>query len=529
MDDNLKNFVNQIKEIENSLGKFIIVGDLGNGGTAIVKKVEMKGCEADCKYAVKFLLVDIADDKSSVYKRFRQAYINLASVQHLGCCIPLFYFGEHEGRLENRVFKIPYVMMREADTTMYKRYTQETKKGKHHIVANYDEFRQIFERLGEVIQIIHEQGIIHRDIKPQNIFYCSDKLYLADSDISKFSQDGNYVEARTKKGDRLANMNFSAPEQFDNSVGEICNASDWFAFAQVMIWLMTGHPIIKGFAKVSLPGTDKRFKPYEKLFDKLLQTDPRQHFSSFVEIKQYLSDNDEELRIQEREQERERHRCQVRKCLNDFLVTIDFYTPQFNGLWQADLITRHDEICGFFERLNALMACNSFGIVYKGGDIQNVKSFECVKGCLWKFSGYGTFHYEVAIDEVLAYQHHNLGGSFAVIIGRKMARQYDIKGTSEAEEFLRYKGHKLPLSVGQSARIKGRLVKIDANEVEHVIRYVEPAAYILGPLESPINENIDMFMNVCESFSSVQALRDHVVNRDFVRKIKRPEWVSMYD
>lgn len=529
MEDNLKNFVRQIKEIGNPLGKFSIVGDLGNGGTAIVKKAELGGDGAGRNYAVKFLLVNIADHESNEYKRFRQAYINLASVQHLGCCVPLLYFGEYDGQFEERKYKIPYVIMRVADVTMHKRYTKETKKGNQHVVPSYEDFQLIFKRLGEAIQIIHDQGIIHRDIKPQNIFYCSNQLYLADFDISKFSSRDNYVEAKTKKSDRLANANFSAPEQFDSSIGEICAASDWFAFAQVMIWLMTGKPIIKGFANVSLSGVDKRFKPYEKLFEKLLQTDPRKRFNSFAEITQYLNDNDAELKKLERQKEEARHQGEVRKCLDEFSRIIDFYTPQFNGYCQADHITRQDEISNFFKQMNRVMSCNDFGLVYKGGDIQGVKSFENIKGCLWKFFGYGSFHYEVSIAEVLAYQHHNIGASFAVIVGQKMTREYDANGTSETEEFLLYKGNKLALGVGQSVRIDGRLEKVDHNKLEHIIRFVEPAVYILGPLESPINENFDKFNAVCMSFSSVQDLRDYIVSNDFARQINRPQWVRMYD
>lgn len=526
---NLIQIVNQIKEVENPLGKFIIENALGEGGTSIVKKARLDGVDSSRQYAIKFLLVDIAGHKSTEYKRFRQAYINLASVQHLGCCIPLIYFGEHENRDSERTVKIPYIVMSVADYTMEQHFTAHDKQGKRHRSASYAEFQNVFNRLGEVIQLIHDNGIIHRDIKPQNIFYYSDKLYLSDFDISKFDKRENYVEARTKKGTRLANINFSAPEQFDASIGEICNASDWFAFAQVMIWLMTGAPIVKGLAEVSLHNDDKRVRPYEILFEKLLRTNPRERLASFSEIKQYLYDNDDDVKMQEWERKEAQRRHGVKKCLHDFLTLVDFYTPQFSGCCKADLITRPDELSDLFAKLNGLMSNNAFGIVFKGGDIHNVKSFEHMGGSNWSFSGYEGLHLELSISSAIVYQHHNLGASFIVLVGQRMARVYDSNGTDYYEEFKKYQGEMLPPDVGQSARIGGSLVKINSDDVEHVIRFVEPGIYFLGPLESPICENVEKFMNLCESFSSTNELRNLLIDRKFANSIARPVWVRIYD
>lgn len=529
-DSSLRTIVNQIKGIENSLGRFTIGDNLGVGGTAIVKKAELRGNESGRNYAVKFLLVDIADHKTNEYKRLRQAYINLASIQHLGCCVSLLYFGEHEERLNGHTFKIPYVIMPVADATMHKRYTKETKKGNQHVGVNFEEFLSVFDRLGTIIQIVHDYGIIHRDIKPQNIFYCSNQLYLADFDISKFSSNCGYVEAKTKKGDRLANMNFSAPEQFDSSIGEICYASDWFAFAQVMIWLKTGAPIVKGFKDISLDADDKRFRPYELLFKNLLQTDPKQRVESFEKINKFVNENNQVIQEQERQRAEVLRQYRIRTCLDSFLNILDFYTPHFNGLYQADLITSRDEIADLFARLNALMNGNRFGIVYEGGDIHDVKSFECIGDDAWRFVGYqGSCHYELSISGVIAYQHHNFGASFFVIIGQGLNREYDSNGTTCSEEFLRYKDHKLSVGIGQSARINEKLVTINRDEVEHVMRFVRPGIYFIGPLECPIVENYNVFHAICQKCPTVEDLKASLIMPQFANNIKRPQWIRLWD
>jgi hypothetical protein len=130
---------------------------------------------------------------------------------------------------------------------------------------------------------------------------------------------------------------------------------------------------------------------------------------------------------------------------------------------------------------------------------------------------------------VIAYQHHIFGASFVVLVGQPMEREYDVRGTSDFEEFLRYQGEKLSPDVGQSARIGGKLVEINRANVEHVMRFVGSGIYFLGPLECPINDNFNEFKEVCESFSSVRSLRKCLTEGTFANHIRRPQWIRMYD
>lgn len=126
--------------------------------------------------------------------------------------------------------KIPYVIMPKAD------FTLEQWGNENNIT--FEDFEKIFNNLLNQIEAIHKFGIIHRDIKPSNIFMLNKKYVIGDFDISKFDENIYCNLVKTQKGEKLANYHFSAPEQ-SNKDGKVDSSSDWYAFGQVLYWLIT--------------------------------------------------------------------------------------------------------------------------------------------------------------------------------------------------------------------------------------------------------------------------------------------------
>ena len=48
------------------------------------------------------------------------------------------------------------------------------------------------------------------------------------------------IDNETKKGERLANIEFSAPEQISNQY-EVAQAADIYSMAQIMYWYVVGN------------------------------------------------------------------------------------------------------------------------------------------------------------------------------------------------------------------------------------------------------------------------------------------------
>ncbi|MCC7073364.1 MAG: AAA family ATPase [Deltaproteobacteria bacterium] len=98
----------------------------------------------------------------------------------------------------------------------------------------------------------HARGVVHRDLKPQNILICSDAdvrpgLKLTDFGIALFGAGSDDLGGGTPL--------FMAPEQFELHPADVGPWSDLYALGCVARWLATGAP----------PFTAKRWQEYAAL------------------------------------------------------------------------------------------------------------------------------------------------------------------------------------------------------------------------------------------------------------------------
>lgn len=126
------------------------------------------------------------------------------------------------------------------------------------------EFRKLCVSMCKAIQHIHSNGIIHRDVKPENILIRDDGSYvLADFGIASFDPEVFPGNQLTKKGDRMANAQFSAPEQFEKDA-EVTPAADVYALGQVLYWCVT-KTTFRGASPPTMTSVNKELFPFENL------------------------------------------------------------------------------------------------------------------------------------------------------------------------------------------------------------------------------------------------------------------------
>ncbi len=279
----ISSFLKGNKSINNVLGIFEIGGVLGEGGTSIVRKATLLSSDKENfkpEFAIKFLSENIKVKESKAYQRFKQAHINLLLIQHSGHVLPQIHF---DTLTISEEVTIPYILLKKADKTL-KEYRSET-------TINYELFVKIFNSLLNSIEVIHENGIIHRDLKPENIFILDGKLVIGDFDIASFNDADGIKLVQTQRGERLANYLFSAPEQSEKQFDEITVSADWYAFGQILFWLIHDKTL-RGQGDVSFKEQDERLTKYEKLVAKLLQQNPNDRPQSKDEINALLKEQD---------------------------------------------------------------------------------------------------------------------------------------------------------------------------------------------------------------------------------------------
>lgn len=388
----LSDVIKLVQYIETPLGVFKLDEIIGEGGTSVVKKAHMEGVSR--KLAVKFLAENLADKPSTQYKRFKQAYVNLFFDQYSLPVLPQLYFG----KLHLNDVIIPYTIMPYITQTL-KKYRKE--KGND---FKLPQFEYIFNCLLNNIEKIHQYNIIHRDLKPENIFIDGDTLLIGDFDISKFNDTEHIKFVDTSSGDRLANYSFSAPEQSDNKLGDVCNASDWFAFGQILYWLIT-QSTIKGQNPIQVREIDKCWFKYNDLINNLTLQNPKKRLCNKVEIESFLQKNDELAQ----QLEQENNIIESNKLFNEIL------RKNFPGQHNLFRINDVSKIQNLFNDLNnTLDATNLYYRLHHiiGGDYyvrRITKTQNIVDGEFWLLN-----NYEFYINNLWIYK-KDIGYDFIVI------------------------------------------------------------------------------------------------------------------
>lgn len=122
----------------------------------------------------------------------------------------------------------------------------------------------------------HEQGLIHRDVKPANIFLCRQGAELDVVKVLDFGLvaaapqvDPSGASALTREDDILGTPAFMAPEMV-LSPAEVDHRSDLYALGCVGYWLVAGRHLFEGDTLVALLYAHAHKEPPAPLFPEAL-------------------------------------------------------------------------------------------------------------------------------------------------------------------------------------------------------------------------------------------------------------------
>jgi hypothetical protein len=197
---------------------------VGRGGFAEV--YEVRDTELERRLAVKVLRTDIAWS-GSMFTRFKQEARALAQLSHPHT-VPVHFVGEGEGL----VF---YVMPFVEGITLADMLRADGPLDLNLAVG-------VAAPILDALEHAHRNGIVHRDIKPDNILIdgASGRPLLVDFGISKL-----LTEEAPADGDVLGTPHYMAPEQ---ALGEksVDGRADVYAMGAVLYQMLTGEPPFSG-------------------------------------------------------------------------------------------------------------------------------------------------------------------------------------------------------------------------------------------------------------------------------------------
>jgi serine/threonine-protein kinase len=204
------------------LHAYEILGELGRGGMGVVYKARQ--VTLDRLVAVK--IMNAACESEEVRTRFLAEAPLVARLQHPHV-VQVFDFGDLDGR--------PYLVMELVGGGSLARKAAHTPQPPR-------EAARLVEQLARALEHAHARGVIHRDLKPDNILLAEDGTpKVADFGLAK--QLGS---ARTVTGAILGTPSYMAPEQAEGDPHAVGVPADVYGLGAILYELLTGRPPFKG-------------------------------------------------------------------------------------------------------------------------------------------------------------------------------------------------------------------------------------------------------------------------------------------
>lgn len=141
----------------------------------------------------------------------------------------------------------------------------------------------------DALAAVHSAGVVHRDVKPDNLFLHSSSksgevLKLIDFGIASVS----WAETRlTRHGTRVGTQGYAAPEQEEGA--EVDARADLFSLGQTLKFALTGSVPDASESHTPKPPPDHLVPEWAKLIRQLTATDPQQRPASARDARRILN------------------------------------------------------------------------------------------------------------------------------------------------------------------------------------------------------------------------------------------------
>ena len=207
--------------------RYEILGKIGSGGMSLVYKG--KDQKLNRNVAIKVLKSEYREDKNFV-RKFREEAQAAACLAHPNI-VNVYDVGEENG--------IHYIVMELVEGITLKNYIE--RKGK----LTIREATSIAIQVSMGLEVAHNNEIVHRDIKPQNIMISKDgKVKVMDFGIAKAAT------SETIASNAMGSVHYTSPEQARGGYSDA--KSDIYSLGIVMFEMVTGRVPFDGETTVAV-------------------------------------------------------------------------------------------------------------------------------------------------------------------------------------------------------------------------------------------------------------------------------------
>jgi len=277
------------------LGDFELGHELGRGGMGIV--YEARQISLDRQVAVKVLPPALAASPVR-FERFRREAIAASKLNHPGLAPPIL-FDQADG--------IVYYAMKLAEGPAVDALLRAKKASADTgpLPQTPEAIASLVRALLETLEHVHENGLVHRDVKPGNVILSAEGPVLIDFGLAKDFE----LEDLSRTGEPSGTPHYMSPEQVRAEKNKIDLRTDIYSAGAVLFELLTGKPPFtgKGAIEVFKKITDERParmpntpRPLELICQKALSKDPADRYQTAAamaaDLERYLNGQQVEAR-----------------------------------------------------------------------------------------------------------------------------------------------------------------------------------------------------------------------------------------
>jgi eukaryotic-like serine/threonine-protein kinase len=225
--------------------RYEIVTVLGEGGMGAVYKAN--DVELNRMVALKVIRPDLARNRA-VLDRFKQELILATQVTHRNV-VRIYDLGEADG--------VKFITMEFVDGEDLAAILRKRTK------LNPREAVTIVEQICRALEAAHSVGVIHRDLKPQNVMWenGTSRILVMDFGLAKTLEG----ERMTQTGAMVGTMEYMSPEQA--LAGNLDQRSDIFSLGLIFYELLTGQTPFRAESALAslIKRTQERVVPVSEL------------------------------------------------------------------------------------------------------------------------------------------------------------------------------------------------------------------------------------------------------------------------
>src|SRR5437016_12059257 len=215
-----------VRDADWRIGNYQVLEEIGRGGMGVIYRARQRHSRRIV--ALKRILSCHADSQETLM-RFRREAQAAAKLDHPNI-LPIYEVSETEEGL-------PFFSMKFAGGGSLLEAVPALRSEPRRAVA-------LIAKVARAVQYAHDQGILHRDLKPGNILLDGQSEPLvSDFGLAKWPEPMGDL---TRTPSIFGTPGYIAPEQVNGSAGKLTPAADIYGLGAILFHLLTGRPPFTG-------------------------------------------------------------------------------------------------------------------------------------------------------------------------------------------------------------------------------------------------------------------------------------------